>query len=227
VVDEPFHWVPQLAGSIAAGDNPVFSLNGNSAADGDATSDATGGIRVRSGGSADNETAVLLNTNNSNFAYDLAREPYMAASIRTDADDITEIQYLVGLASDDDGDAAFDGDNDELDPNNGTNAQTILAFSFDTDDGDSNWQVTVKDGSGNSVSESDTGVAVSVDTHYFLAVEVAADKRAYFYINGGLVHSTGALTSTDTLGPVCGVSQLAGSVRDIFIRRLALGQNFS
>ena len=232
-------YAPQAAGAIAAGDNPVFSINGTNAADADGTLDTTGYIQLNSsaGGTADDEVVMLLNSNVQKWTPTVADEPALFARIKTDADDATEVQYGIGIGSDDDGDAAFDGGDGELDPNAATAADTYLGFTFDTDDSDTNWQIDIID-DGGTVVTADTGVKFEADTVYQMMVGVDALNRPYFLIQkegeaarsitftepfvfGGADFSDGLTGTTNVVGPFLGVSNLTTAVRDLFVHSAA------
>jgi hypothetical protein len=237
---ENYDDAPNLAGGYAAGDNKVWSINGANAADADGTLDTTGAIQLNSSanGAADDEVVLLTNTNKQNFTPTVGDEPVLFAQIKTDADDATEVQYGIGIASDDDGDDVFDGGDGELDPNNATAADTYLGFTFDTDDSDTNWQIDIID-DGGTITSIDTGVSFAADTRYAFIVKVDSNNRPYFWIqkegDGPKVfgpqtledeYDVTSLTATNVVGAFAGVSNLSTADRDLFVERFAFGANF-
>jgi hypothetical protein len=79
-------------------------------------------------------------------------------------------------------------------------------------------------------TETDTNVAVAINTDYHLVVEIASDRTAKFYIDGVLVSTTTALTNAVDLIPYLGVMVQAGGAagaKTMSIRGQAISRNFA
>lgn len=83
-------------------------------------------------------------------------------------------------------------------------------FRYSTDDSDTTWRCI--DSIAGSDTNTDSGVTVSASTTYRLEIHIDSDRKAHFWINDVLVHTTSALTNDVDLIPYVGVMQLAGSI---------------
>lgn len=233
IFNDPMAFAPQLAGAYAAGDNPYFSIQGLNAANGDVTLDSGGGYKITVTTTAHDEVALLLNTDATNYAPTVDDEPSYVVKFKTDADDATYTQILVGLGSDDDGDAPFDGGGSpggELDPN-AAGVEQLAAFSFDTDDSDTTFQLDIID-DGGTISSVDTGVAFTADTNYLASVRYDESNHVVASLidldNGDEFHyrtDTAQSGTTNLIGPVCGLSALSTATRDLFVRKHVFSGN--
>jgi hypothetical protein len=216
----------RLAGSYTAGDNSVWSIAGTGAADADGTFDpTTGGFLLTSdgsGGSADDECAMILNADSTMrgaIAATVAKHPAFLTLIRTPAT-ITEYQILVGLGSDDNADAPYDAGGGEVDAASFGATSVFGGFTYDTDDSDDTngkWRVVFKDTGTVTASrlEYDSPVDFEASTWYFIKCWVDADAKMQLLIQNlsadtsSYKYTTAALaTSTNRLGGTVGISSL-------------------
>ena len=88
-------------------------------------------------------------------------------------------------------------------------------FRYDTDVPDTNWQCITSIAGVDTTT--DSGVTVSGATVYLFRIEIDSDRKAHFYIDDVLVHSTTALTNDIDLIPYIGVQALMGAARSVLI----------
>lgn len=204
---------PQLNADVAVDADLEFELFGTNAASlTSCVHDAGGGVKLLTAG-ADNDQAGLFphaDTQQSawNLGFDSGESPAFAALIKTGSA-ITLQKIHAGFALT----AALDETTDA----------DQVKFTYDTDSSDANWQCNVSiDGTDTEV---DSGVAVAADTAYLFEVVVGSDRKARFWIDGTLVHTTAALTDAKALKPIVGVQALAAAAKHMYVRRIACARN--
>ena len=90
-------------------------------------------------------------------------------------------------------------------------------FRFSTDDSDTNWEVVNSIG-GTDVT-SDSGVAVAASTIYYFRIEIDADRRAHYFIDGKEVYCSTAMTNDIDLIPYIGIQALTGAARTMWVSK--------
>lgn len=194
-LDENSNAAAHLASNIA---DPDFEILGTNAVTASVTYNAEGGLTFTTAGAADDQVILLphLDTNQTAWTavtWGTDRETHWECEIATGAS-ITNVLIWAGLKL--------------------TNTQVIatddnaIFFRYDDDVSSGKWVVV------SSIADDDvstvTGITVAVSTRYRLRIEIDAARRARCYINGVLVHTTTALTSTD-LKPYIGIENDGGA----------------
>lgn len=101
------------------------------------------------------------------------------------------------------------------------NDQVFFRFA---DGSDAQWQCISSVGGTDTTT--DSGVTVAVSTSYHLKIVIDAARLASFYINGTLVHTTGALTDATDLIPYIGVETTAADAVAINVHGEAISRVF-
>lgn len=178
--------------------NKDFELLGTNADIADFSfSTIAGGIKLETG-SADNDQVIILphldtaQTAWAGILWGTENQVIWEAQLRTSAS-VATILLWAGLKLTNTPTIATDADQ--------------VYFRFDTDVPDTNWQVISSIGGTDTTT--DSGVAVAASTNYNLRIEIDSSRKAIFYINDVLVHTTTALTNDVDLIPYVGVQQLS------------------
>ncbi len=195
--------------------DPMFEVLGTNMTSALCTHRAEGGVLLTTAG-ADNDQCFLLahqDTSMSiwNKTWDTTLGFEWSCLMKTGSA-VTTVAYIIGMKS----------DRDE-----GVNDADLAVFNFNTDDSDTTWGfVSQENNTGGT--DSDTGVTVTADTVYHLALRCGHDQVVRAYINDELVGSQTFLGSgAELLEPFMVVQQLAGSVtRELIVFGQKLSSRF-
>lgn len=209
---EDFRRLPGINADIAIAFNQDFEVLGTNAVSADVTAYAEGGITVASHGAATDSTIILphLDTAQSlwtGVTWGTDQQTQWGCWIRTAAS-ITNCTFWAGLKLTNTPVVATDNDQVFFRYQNGTNT---------------NWQCISS--VGNTDTTTDSGVALAVNTNYRLWITIDSSRVARFFIDGALVHTTGALTDATDFKPYIGVLSATDAtaktlyLRDTFISR--------
>lgn len=225
---------PSAAGALAATDNPVWSVEGtNVDADADVVGATDGGWKLFAAGAptADDENCLILNTaayaQADNFVGTLAMKPAMTVRFTTGSS-IAKYEVSAGIGSDDNADAPFDCGNAELGPEEWPTTAVAFGVTFNSDD-DTNgyfrWAVKDSGTALGSQTEQDTGLTVEANTTYEFAAWVDSSRKPHMRlqkVGGNDVYyydgQTAFATSTNVVGPFCGISFLTTTSKDLIVR---------
>jgi hypothetical protein len=173
-----------------------FQIQGTSVVNGNCTYDAEYGLALTTaGGATDYEQCIVLplpDADNQSLWRELTwgtdRETEWEAVVRTNT--LTSLERIeAGLVLTMPAPMSEDGDNDQV------------KFSY-LENTDTNWQVNVSIGGTDTTA--DSGVIVTADTVYHMAIRIDRSKQARFYLNERLVHVTTALDTANLL-PTVGI----------------------
>jgi hypothetical protein len=178
---------------VADPDFEILGTNGTSAL---STFNAEGGITITTNTTSGDQMIVLphLDTNQTAWAqvtWGTDKQVEWETAIQTSADIVGCIIWA-GLKLTNTSVVATDND------------QVFFRFA---DGSDAQWQCISSVGGTDTTT--DSGVTVAVSTKYHLKIVIDSARLAYFYINGTLVHTTGALTDATDLIPYIGVETTA------------------
>lgn len=209
---EDFRRNPGINADIGIAYNQDFEVLGTNAVSASVTAYAEGGITLTSAGAATDSVIILphLDTQQSLWAgvtWGTDQQTQWGCWIRTAAS-ITNCTFWAGLKLTNTPVVATDNDQVFFRYQNGTNT---------------NWQCISS--VGNSDTTTDSGVALAVNTNYRLWITIDSSRVARFFIDGALVHTTGALTDATDFKPYIGVLSATDAtaktlyLRDTFISR--------
>ncbi len=178
--------------------DPSFELQGTNMTSALCTHRAEGGILLTTAG-ADNDQFFLLGHQDASQSgwvnqWNTDFDPEWECLIKTGSA-VTTVVYLAGWKSDIDA---------------GINDADLCMFKFNTDDSDTNWQFLGNEASVDVVT--DTGVAVTADTTYHLALRSGHDKVVRAYINGDCVGAQSFASGNEAFRALVIGQQLAGSI---------------
>ena len=180
--------------------DPLFEVLGTNMTSALCTHRAEGGILLTTAGADDDQCFLLAHQNTSqsiwNKTWDTTLEFEWECLMKTGSA-VTTMAYIIGMKS----------DRDET-----VNDADCALFNFNTDDSDTTWGfISQENNTGGQ--DLDTGITVSADTVYHLAVRVGHDQIARGYINGDFVGAQTFLGSgSELLEPFMACQQLAASV---------------
>ena len=188
-----------------------FELLGNNASDADITASATvAGIQMQTDGGGTDSIIILphLDTSFSPWAtvlWGTENQVIWECVLHTDAN-IADVVIWAGLKL--------------------TNTDVVITdndqvyFRFDTVV--ANWEATTSIGGVDT--ETDTGVAVAINTTYYLKIEIDSARLAHFYINNKEVHTTAALTDDVDLIPYVGILESTGAVKTLHLSSMRISR---
>lgn len=206
--------------------NPDWVLSGTNAADSDSLLSATGGIRLTTGGSANDQMIISpdASTGQSSWGittWNTALKLAMEATIKTGSA-ITDQVFWVGLKLTNPAPWAVGTDADQIvvyyDSSTGANLRAVYSIAGTDVDADLSYVDN---------TETTKKLAVAADTLYHIEIYLDADRKAYIFVNGRLYLTTTAVTSLTTLDPSIGIQTLAAATKQLFIRQLACSQDLS
>jgi hypothetical protein len=205
--------------TVVATSEKLFLLTGTNAAIGGATKPVKGGVKLATAG-ADNDQIMLAAV----AASDARNVIRPASMIRFDSlvmfGVITEIIASLGLS--------------ELitDPSPTVTAGEGALFLFDplqavatglTAAQHANWILAHKVDGVDTFTATDIPVVANVD--YSLSVQIGADLKAGFYINGALVGTGPALTSGDSVSAFVAIQATEAAAKNVELRYLHTGRS--
>lgn len=197
VLEENFARRPGLNASVGVDFNPNFEILGTNVAEANVTWGSTvGGIEMKTAG-ADNDQVIILphldtlQTAWTNVKWGTENQVIWEAVIKT-SDVTTGILIWAGLKLTNTPTVATDDDQ--------------AFFRFSTDDSDTNWEIV--NSIGGTDTTSDSGVAVSAHTIYYLRIEIDSSRQAHYFINNKEVYRSSAMTNDVDLIPYVGVQCL-------------------
>lgn len=173
--------------------DPDFELLGTNASSDDSSFNAEGGITLETDG-ADADQVILLPHLDANqsawtqFTWGTDQQVRWSCQFATEAN-ITNAIIWAGLKVTNTPVTATD-DNQ-------------CFFRYEDDNNDGEWEAVASIG-GTDV-ETDTGIAVAVNTVYTLNIDIDKSRKARMYINGTLVYTSAPLTDATDLIPYIGV----------------------
>lgn len=184
----------QLNASSAYGVDRFFEILGTNASNDDVTYSAEGGLTIETDG-ADGDEVIVLPHLVANLS------PWTYTTWGTDKQTVWECDFTTGASVTNciiwaglklTNTEVKVTDNDQV------------YFRFEDDVAAGNWEVV--DSVAGVDTSTDTGVAAAINTRYHLKIVIANDRTAACYLNGALVHTTGALTDATDLIPYIGVA---------------------
>lgn len=188
---------PGLNASVGVTFNLDFEILGTNVAEADVTWGATvGGVELKTHGADNDQVIVLphldtLQTGWSGVKWGTENETIWECVIKT-SDVTTGILIWAGLKLTNTPTVATDADQ--------------AYFRFSTDDADTNWEIVNSVGGVDTTS--DSGVAVSASTVYYLRIEIDSDRKAHYFIDNKEVYVSGAMTNDKDFIPYVGVQCL-------------------
>jgi hypothetical protein len=198
---ENFAQLPSINASIGVDTNLNFEILGTGASADDVTFGTTvGGILLTTDSSASQEVIVLPHLDTSqtawaNVKWGTENQVIWEAVIRTGAS-VADVVIWAGLKL----------------TNTATVATDANQAFFRFDGVVANWEATYS--ISGTDTEVDSGVAVAVNTNYYLRIEIDSDRKAHFYIDDVLVAVSTAMTNDVDLIPYIGVQ---GNAKTLYI----------
>ena len=207
-----FDRLPQLNATIdqvytveaARAASQDFELLGVNATDLDVTFSATiAGLQLQTDGGSGDQIIILphldtLATAWAGINWGTENQVIWECVLRTDAS-VADVTIWAGLKLTNTSVVATDAD----------------AAYFRFDGVVANWEATTSIG-GTDV-ETDTGIAVTASTNYYLKIEIDSSRRAHFFIDNVEVFVSGALTDDINLIPYIGVQDTAAAAKTIHL----------
>lgn len=197
---ENFNQLPGGNGDVGIAYNVDFEVLGTGADQGDVTFAAeVGGIQLETDASGSQQVIILPHLNSEQSAWTgikwgTENQVIFEAVIRIGAS-IADVIIWVGLKLTNDQDITTDDD------------QAFFRF----DGGETNWE-TVTSVGGVADTEVDTGVAVAINTTYYLKIEIDSDRKPHYFIDNEPVNVGAALTDDVDLIPYVGVEGNAKNI---------------
>ncbi len=176
-----------------------FEVQGTNSSSDDVTIVAEGGILLTTDG-ADNDSLFIIPHQDSNqsgwkeITWGSDREVSWECLIKTGTN-IANVKYIIGLKSD------LDLGVDDAD---------LGVFNFDTDDSDTTWGFVGNEAAG-TVTDTDTGITVTLGTLYKLRLTCGPDQIMKAYINDEYVGEQSFASGAEDFTPVIGVQALSGA----------------
>lgn len=184
--------------------DPYFEVLGTSMTSALCTHRAEGGILLTTAGTDDDQAFLLAHQDTSQSIWNKTWSTLLMfeweALIRTGSA-ITTVAYIIGMKS----------DRDE-----GVDDTDLTVFNFNTDDTDTNWGFIGEQNNAGQV-DTDTGVVVTADTVYHLALKCGHDQVVRGYINGDLVGSQSFSVGEELLEPFICMQQLDDPARELVV----------
>jgi len=202
--DENSNAAAHLARNLA---NRNWELLGTNAVTADIAFNAAGGVDLATHGGASDSAIFLPHLDTGQTAWTgttwlPSKQPHFSCVFKTDAA-LTNTTIWCGFKLTNTPVSTTDAD--------------IAFFRFQAGT-DTNWQC-VSDIANAGPTSTDSGVAVAAATVYRMWITIDANRIARFYINGGLVATTAALTSTAAFIPYIGVlSAVDATVKKIILK---------
>jgi hypothetical protein len=194
--------------------NRDWELAGTNAVDGCATFADGGGVKLTTTGTSGDQVILQAqqDTNQTALAavkFNTDDSPAFLASVKT-GDSVADATLWTGMKLTSTGAVASDNDQ--------------AYFRYNPAEGDGKWQAVVsRDGVDVAVALGEE--AVAADTAYQLVVALDQDRRALFYINGQLWHTTVAGLKADVdLKPFVGVQTNAAAGKKVIVREIAVSK---
>lgn len=204
---ENFGQIPKLNAVIdqvytteaARAANINFEILGTSSTSALSTRSTTSGAILLTTAGADNDQMIILphlatdGTGWTTILWGTENQVVWEAIVRTTAS-VADVTIWAGLKL----------------TNTSVVATDANAAYFRFDGNVANWEATTSI-TGDDDVESDTGVAVTANTNYYLKIDIDSDRKAHFYINNKEVYVSGALTDDINLIPYIGVHKTTSS----------------
>ena len=193
-------WIAGLEGLVALNStahsdliDPRFEILGTNASNDDVTFYAEGGLKFETDGAADDQVILLPHL-------DAGQSVWTEVTWGTDKEVIWECHMKTGSSVDATvlwaGLKKTNTDTVATDPD-----QVFFRYEDDVASGKWLFVSSVADVD----TQTDTGVTGAADQELHFRIVIAADRTAKAYLNGALVHTTGALTDAVDLIPYIGI----------------------
>lgn len=194
--------------------DPLFEITGTNGTSALVTIDNTGGITMTTATTANDQMILGAHTTAGisgwyGTAWNTAKSPEWECSIKTGADIVNSVIWA-GLKLTSDPTVATDDDQ--------------VFFRYDTKANSGAW-LFVSSIANTDVS-TNTGVALANSTAVHLKIVVNSARVARAYINGVLVHTTGALTANTDLLPFIGVQTSDAAAASLTVRGQAISKDY-
>lgn len=176
-----------------------FELQGTNAVSSSSSIVAEGGVLLTTAG-ADNDQVILVphqdtsQTGWKQMTWGSDREVSWECLVKTGTS-IANVAYVIGLKSD------LDMTIDDAD---------LGVFNFNTDDSDVNWGFVGNEAAG-TISDTDTGITVTINTLYNLRLTCGPDQIMKAYINDEYVGEQSFAAGAEDFAPVVSVQALSGA----------------